>query len=178
MSETQPRDLTPSCPEPTFAAAPLSLSTRAVEADWIDFNGHMNVAYYTLAFDRALDEFLEDWIGNGWSFVKRARFGPMALQVQICYLGELLEGERFHVDVLLLDHDEKRMHVIASMISERTGGVAATYEVVDICVDLDTRRPAPYQGWVQARLAAMKAAQADLPRPAQTGRGLGLGRRK
>ena len=25
--------------------------------DWIDYNGHMNVAYYTLAFDRAIDLF-------------------------------------------------------------------------------------------------------------------------
>ena len=39
--------------------APLKLPTRKVLKSWIDYNGHMNVAYYTLAFDKALDDFLE-----------------------------------------------------------------------------------------------------------------------
>ena len=39
--------------------APFRSSTQTVEPEWIDYNGHMNVAYYTLAFDRALDELFE-----------------------------------------------------------------------------------------------------------------------
>lgn len=177
MNEIQPRDCSPTCPEPEFPAGPVVLSTQVVEPGWIDYNGHMNVAYYTLAFDRSLDDLLENWIGAGLDFTRRARFGPMALQTQICYLGELLEGERFHVEVRLLDHDEKRMHLFCSMIAERTGELAATYETLSTCVDLETRRTAPYQDWAQKRLRAMSAAQAHLPPPAQAGQKLGIRRR-
>ncbi|QIE57661.1 thioesterase [Pikeienuella piscinae] len=171
------RDTSPSCPEPVFPSGLLSLGEQSVEPGWIDYNGHMNVSYYTLAFDRAFDDFLENWIGIGESFVSRSRLGPMALQTQICYLGELLEGERFHVDVHLLDHDEKRIHFFGTMISARTGQPAATYESLGINVDLETRRPAPYPDWTLARLASMRKAQASLPRPKQAGQPLGIRRR-
>ena len=31
-------------------------SSLTVEPGWIDYNGHMNVAFYVLAFDRATDQ--------------------------------------------------------------------------------------------------------------------------
>ena len=34
-------------------------NVQNVKKEWIDYNGHMNVAYYTLAFDNSLDDFLE-----------------------------------------------------------------------------------------------------------------------
>ena len=33
--------------------ASLVRHTDTVDPAWIDYNGHMNVAYYVLAFDRA-----------------------------------------------------------------------------------------------------------------------------
>ena len=40
-------------------ATPLELYTDTVRPEWIDYNGHMNVAYFVLAFDYATDAFLE-----------------------------------------------------------------------------------------------------------------------
>ena len=40
--------------------------------EWTDPNGHMNVAYYVLAFDRATDVFY-DALGIGWDYVARER---------------------------------------------------------------------------------------------------------
>lgn len=171
------RDDAPSCPEPVFAAAKLSLPRQIVRPEWIDYNGHMNVSYYTMAFDRAFDMLLEDWIGIGESFVRRSRLGPMSLQMQTCYLGELLEGEAFHVDVTMLDCDAKRMHLFGEMVAQADGRLAATFEGLSMCVDLETRRPHPYPDWAQARMAAMVAAQAMLPRPAQAGQPIGIRRR-
>ena len=34
---------------------PFKSKNRKVLKEWIDNNGHMNVAYYTLAFDEAID---------------------------------------------------------------------------------------------------------------------------
>ena len=44
--------------------APLELWLETIIPDWIDYNGHMNVAYYTLVFDHAVDEFFT-YVGLG-----------------------------------------------------------------------------------------------------------------
>ncbi len=33
----------------------MRVAEGIVRPDWIDYNGHMNVAYYVLAFDLAID---------------------------------------------------------------------------------------------------------------------------
>ncbi|MGF1553202.1 MAG: thioesterase family protein [Paracoccaceae bacterium] len=162
--------------EPVFDAAPIRSTTQTVLPDWIDYNGHMNVAYYLLAFDRALDEIYDLW-GNGPALVESHNMGPMALQSQLHYLRELLEGERFHCEVVLLDCDHKRVHVFVTMISERSGEAAATYESLSMNVDLGQRRSTPFPDDLHARLDACRRAQADLPRPPQVGARIGIRRR-
>ena len=46
-------------------------NVQNVKKEWIDYNGHMNVAYYTLAFDNSLDDFLETILEIGPTFVKK-----------------------------------------------------------------------------------------------------------
>ena len=41
--------------KPVFFA-PFVSSVMQVEPDWIDYNGHLNMAYYNVLFDRAVDE--------------------------------------------------------------------------------------------------------------------------
>ena len=53
-----------------YEAAPIRTSTRTVPPEWIDYNGHMNVAYYTMAFDQAADEILEGYLGVGETLAK------------------------------------------------------------------------------------------------------------
>ena len=38
---------------------PLAIHEETVLPEWIDYNGHMNVAFYVLAFDHATDVMLE-----------------------------------------------------------------------------------------------------------------------
>ncbi|MEM6489693.1 MAG: thioesterase family protein [Pseudomonadota bacterium] len=158
------------------ATAAIRTAVQTVEPGWIDYNGHMNVAYYTLAFDRALDEVYER-LGIGPGLVARARMGPMALQTQIHYLAELLEGERFYCEAVVLDGDAKRCHSVMTMLAAETGTTAAVYETLSMNVDLRARRSAPYPAAEAARLAAQVAAHAGLPRPPQVGRTIGIRRR-
>ena len=159
-----------------YAAAPIRSSPRRVPPEWIDYNGHMNVAYYTLAFDQALDEVLEP-IGIGETLARQGKFGPMALQTQIHYLDELLEGTEFCCDFRLLDADHKRIHMFMTMINLETGATAATYETLSMNVDLQARRSAPYPDWAQERIGRLMAAHAGLERPAQAGSVIGIRRR-
>ncbi|MBL4872668.1 MAG: thioesterase family protein [Rhodobacteraceae bacterium] len=156
-------------------AAPVTLANRKVPAEWIDYNGHMNVAYYVMAIDQALDRFLEDELGIGEAHAARVRQGPYALQSHVQYLGELLEGVLFSVAVRMIDCDAKRMHVFVEL---RAGGaVAATCEQLMMNVDLETRRSTPYPDWAQARMAVMLKAHAALERPAQLGAAIGIRRK-
>ncbi|MBN4669175.1 thioesterase, partial [Pandoraea nosoerga] len=36
--------------------APFRSSVMQIEPQWIDYNGHLNMAYYNVMFDRAIDE--------------------------------------------------------------------------------------------------------------------------
>ncbi len=155
--------------------APVTLPTREVPAEWIDYNGHMNVAYYIMAIDQALDLFLEDELGIGEAHAARVRQGPYALQSHVQFLGELLEGAQFSVAVRLVDCDAKRMHLFIELHSD--GGLAATCEQMLMNVDLETRRSTPYPDWAQARMSAMLEAHSKLERPAQLGASIGIRRK-
>ena len=159
----------------TFEAKPLRSQTRRVLPEWIDYNGHMNVAYYVLAIDKAMDDIF-DQLGMGLDLVRERRMGPMALVNQIHYLDELLEGQEFVCDLQVLDADHKRMHYFVTMHHLAKGTVAATFEGLSINVDLEARRSVAYPEDVHAKLEAVRQAHAALPRPPQTGARIGIRR--
>ena len=55
--------------------APFVSSVMRLEPQWIDYNGHLNVAYYNVLFDRAVDE-LYELIGLGPDYLKRTSTRP------------------------------------------------------------------------------------------------------
>ena len=79
-----------------------------VKKGWIDYNGHMNVAYYTLAFDNSLDDFLETVLKIGPTFVKKEKKGPYSLQANYHYLDELRLGDKFFANIYIIDSDKKK----------------------------------------------------------------------
>ena len=40
----------------TATAEPFRSSIMQIEPQWIDYNGHLNMAYYNVMMDRAIDE--------------------------------------------------------------------------------------------------------------------------
>ncbi len=159
-----------------FAPEPIRTATRTVPAEWIDYNGHMNVAYYLMAIDQSLDEVF-DMLGLGEELVKTRRMGPMALASQIHYVDELLEGQKFACDFQLLDADHKRMHLFVTMHHLDKGTVAATYEGLSLNVDLEARRSADYPPDCLAKVEALMAAHSELARPALAGATIGIRRK-
>jgi acyl-CoA thioester hydrolase len=163
-------------PHETFAPEPIRTATRTVPPEWIDYNGHMNVAYYLMAIDQSLDEAF-DMLGLGEELVRTRRMGPMALASQIHYLDELLEGQKFACDFQVLDADHKRLHMFVTMHHLDKGTVAATYEGLSLNVDLEARRSTDYPEDCQRRVEALRAAHAGLPRPKLAGATIGIRRK-
>lgn len=157
--------------------APIRIADLVVSSEWIDFNNHMNAAYYGLTFQAEAEAFLERDVGFGVSFAQAEGHGPFVLQNHLHYVGELVEGEPFYITMRLLDHDAKRMHMFFEMVSDRSGKLCATAEYLNMNVDQALRRPVDFPDWLQARLASMQASHDRLDRPAQAGAPIGIRRK-
>jgi acyl-CoA thioester hydrolase len=154
--------------EPVFFA-PFVSSMMKVEPDWIDYNGHLNMAYYNVLFDRAVDEAFE-LLGCGADYVKNRRHSCFTAEVHIRYLAELHAGDPVRVTCQLLDYDDKRMHYFEQLFHATEGIVHATSENLSLHVDMSKKKTAPFPDEVASCLAKMKAAHAKLPRPEVVGR--------
>jgi acyl-CoA thioester hydrolase len=148
--------------------APFVSSTMAVEPAWIDYNGHLNMAYYNLLIDRAVDEAFE-LVGLGPDYVRTRNASFFTAEAHVRYLRELSARAPVRVTVQLLAYDGKRIHYYAELHHAEEGWISATSEQLALHVDLATRRVAPWPDDVLQRLAAMKAAHAGLPVPEAAG---------
>jgi acyl-CoA thioester hydrolase len=155
--------------------APVETPARTVQPGWIDYNGHMNVGYYSIAFDEALDVVLADHLGIGAEHVAQSKQGPYVIQAHLHYLREMKLGQEFAVRFRLLDHDAKRLHFHAEMVLG--GETAALQEIIVVNVDHASGRSAPYPDWAVARFAQMKSDHAALPAAQRQGAPIGLRKR-
>lgn len=149
--------------------APLALHRESVQPEWIDYNGHMNLAYYMLAFDHATDAFF-DFVGLGEAYLKASNASTFTLEGHITYDRELMAGSPMRFETQLLAHDAKRLHYIHFMYHADEGYLASTNELISLHVDMTARRSAPMPGTVVTRLDAIAATHDKLPRPEQAGR--------
>lgn len=156
-------------------AAPLALHLESVDPAWIDYNGHMNLAYYMLAFDHATDAFF-DYIGLGVSYLEGNNCSTFALEAHMTYERELVAGDPMRFETQLLDHDAKRLHYMHAMYHAEDGYLASTNELISLHVDMTQRRSSPMPRSVIERLDQVAAAHRALPRPPQAGRVISLGR--
>lgn len=146
--------------------------SATVRPEWIDENGHMNLAYYLVVFDGATD-LLWEAIGLGEPYRRRTRHGTFAVESHILYRAELLLGDQVLVASHLLGADDKRLHVAHEMCRP-DGAVVAQQEIMLLHVDLSTRRVVPFLPDCAASIAAAARAHAGRPRPAWVGRSLAM----
>jgi|TARA_R110002072_G_scaffold36007_3_gene106059 acyl-CoA thioester hydrolase len=156
---------------------PFEAPLRKVESDWIDLNGHMNMAYYNLLFDEGLDA-LFNVLGIGWEYTKQGEGSCFTAEIHVTYLDELSEGEPVRVTYQLLDWDEKRLHLFGRMYHGTEGYLAATSEQMAIHVDMKSRRASPMPESVQEVAAAIMKDHKSLDQPEQAGRVIGIRRKK
>ena len=155
--------------------APLSLYYGKVLPAWIDYNGHMNVAYYVLAFDHATDTFL-DYIGMNEDYRARTHGSIFTLELHVNYLREVLLDDPLRCDTYLLDYDLKKMHYFHQMYHAEEGYLAATNELIVLHMDMQQRRSAAMPDEILDTLAAIKASQETLSTPEQVGSVIGIRR--
>jgi acyl-CoA thioester hydrolase len=156
--------------------APVEVLGLKVLPEWIDYNGHMNVAYYVLAFDRALD-LVFDGLGIGAEYVRSKGHSFFILEAHVTYIREVMENDPLRFEFQLLDADDKRLHYMISMFHAKDGFLAARSEQICMHIGMTARRAAPMPDSARQRLKSMLAAHARLPRPPETGHVIGIRRK-
>jgi len=154
---------------------PIACPRQFVRPEWIDYNGHLNMAYYHVLFDKALDHVF-DQIGIGEDYVRTSQGSCFVMEVHVHYLQELSLDDPVEVRFQLLDHDSKRLHFVEQMFHGAQGYLAATSEQLALHVNMQSRRSSPFPADVHARLAAMLSEHTNLPRPEQIGHSIGIRR--
>jgi Predicted thioesterase len=139
----------------------------------IDANGHMNVGFYNVIFDQALDKFFAPF-DLDWSYVKRTNLSTFVLETHVCYLQEVVEGDELRFTFQLLGHDAKRIHYFMNMYHAEKGYLAATSEQILVHVDLNTRKSCPFLPEHQKLFETIYAGHSKLPRPPQAGRSISM----
>jgi acyl-CoA thioester hydrolase len=153
--------------------APFISSEMKIEPRWIDYNGHLNMAYYSVFFDQALDEALS-LLDCGSEYRTTRQHSCFTAEVHVRYLRELHVDDAVRVKVQLLDFDTKRMRYFEQLMHASEGWMSATSESLVLHVSMVSRKTVPFPPDVTDRLTQMKAAHAKLPWPAAVGRRIAM----
>lgn len=139
-----------------------------VPHDWIDINGHMNVAFYTRAFDLGVDALWQE-LEITESQHSQAGSSTFAVACHIRYIRELFEDQPFSLASRMLAWDAKRLHHFQQIFHAQHGWLAATCEWLHLHVDLRTRKVTPWPAHVLEKFTNHSSAKSTDDRPALVG---------
>jgi len=146
-----------------------TVTEGAVQPEWIDVNGHMNVAYYVLAFDRAVDD-LWARLGITDDYIRETAGSTFAVECHVTWQHELKEAEPYIVTSQVAAYDAKRIHQFQRMYHATEHYLAATAEWMNLHVDLRTRRVSAWSAETLEALGDFVEGQGDFQRPVEFGK--------
>ena len=170
MKEAAPREL---FGFDTAGDGDLLVIRETVREDWLDHNGHMNVAAYLIAFDSAVRT-LCTGLGIGPDQIPLSGKTIFVGQANIVYRQELVRGSRSRTRAGSLGVPAGRAHACLSMYDEDSGALAAFNEQLFVCADMATRRPCPFPPVPKERFRAVFDAQRRFAVPRYVGRRIAL----
>src|SRR6202050_1909862 len=126
-----------------FRPALFLSSIMQIEPAWIDYNGHLNMAYYNVMFDRAVDEL---WLqlGIGPGYMKERQGSTFSAECHVRYLREIHLGDPVQVSILLVAADEKRLHTFEELRHAAEGWLSATSQHMTIPTELPAAQARPF----------------------------------
>ncbi len=146
-----------------------------VEPQWTDYNGHLNMAYYNVLFDRGADFGIGE-LGITLDYVKHRKLTIYTAEIHVCYVRELHQDHQVYSTFQIVDFDEKRLHVFQELYHE-DGWLAATSEVLSLHIDMSGPKVAAFPDDVMDKIKAMAEAQKDLAQPERVGRSIRIKRK-
>jgi acyl-CoA thioester hydrolase len=145
------------------------VSRGRVLPEWIDVNGHMNVAWYVYAFDQVVDA-LWNRFGITDDHIREMNSSTFAVESHVVYRRELKVDEPFVVTAQILAIDSKRIHQFQRLYHAEKKYLAATAEWMNLHVDLTTRRVTEWPDYIFEDIKTFFSGQGDWPYPDDAGR--------
>jgi acyl-CoA thioester hydrolase len=132
----------------------------AIEAGWIDYNGHLRDAYYGVILSSAIDDAM-DHLGLDAAYRQRTRCTLYTLEQHFFFLHEVKASDQIVVATSVLDYDRKRIHVGCRLSCARLDEPAAVSELMLLHVHQGEKpASAPFPDEVVLKLESLKAAAA------------------
>ncbi len=122
----------------------MLLKNFKVKKEWVDYNDHLNMAYYVLMFDMAWEVALEKFKMGGTA-AKNSSRSTMVVETHTAYLKEVREKDDVNINLTYFDHDKKRLHLKMEMIEKKTNKISATMEWISLYIDLDKRKVTEFE---------------------------------
>ena len=122
----------------------MLLKNFKIKKEWVDYNEHLNMAYYVLIFDLAWEVALEKFNMGGTAAEKLNR-STMVVETHTAYIKELKENDDVQVNLTYFDHDKKRLHLKMEMIENKTKVLSATMEWISLYIDLSKRKVTEFE---------------------------------
>jgi len=151
--------------------APFVTDGLEVRPEWIDYNGHLNIAFYLKLFDLAFDDTYERF-GFTPDVTRERNASGFAAELHLTFQRELMVGDKVRVTSQLLDFGPKRCRMFQIMYHAASGELAATCEWMSLFIDMTARRVAEMPAELQERLGRVLASHSRLPLPPEMGRGI------
>ena len=144
--------------------AGIPIYETAIQAEWIDYNGHVRDAYYGLIVSLATDA-LMDRVGLDEAYRTRSGCTLYTLEMHLNYLQEVHQSDTASVSVRIAAADHKRIHAAFEIGRRGKPGVAATAEVMllHVCRANGSVASAAFPPQVSRALSGLQAASAALP---------------
>ncbi len=154
--------------------APLALYRTTVQAEWLDYNGHMTESCYLLLVGNSADAFFRHvGIDEAYRAAGRSLY---TAETHLHHLRETVRGDPLEIPLHLLDVAPKSLHLFFSVRNETTGEEVATAEQLLVHVDIATGRVVPMPDELFRRLEEIRAAHAVLATPPAVGHVMGIRR--
>ena len=122
----------------------ILLKSGRIKAEWTDYNGHMNLAYYIHLFDMSW-EILLDKFNMGEESAVNQKKSTFAVETHTTYDQEIKVGEEVDINLLFLDRDKKRLIYKLEMVHKEKRFLASTTEVCSLYVDLNKRKVSEFE---------------------------------
>ena len=120
------------------------LKSQKVLSKWVDYNNHLNMAYYIVIFDEAWEVMLAK-IKMGAHSAKTSKRSTMVVETHTQYINEVKENEEVDIMLTFFDHDKKRLHLKLEMIEKKSKKLSASMEWISLYIDLNVRKVTEFE---------------------------------
>ncbi len=141
--------------------------------EWIDSNGHLNLAYYVVVFDLATDA-MYTALDIGDAYREASGNSCFTAETHTLYEREVHLGDKLLVKAWLLGADAKRLHYFHEMFHVESNERSAVQELMALHIDMSIRRVAPFPAAKYAVLQQAVERYAPATPPLGAGRRIAL----